>query len=120
MRVPSDTTLAEWIRDLEKSGRIYRFYKTDDWRDLRDAVMRDHHNECEMCASKGRYTRADTVHHEFEVRRHPHMALTRYIDEPDGTRREVLHPLCNQCHNDVHERTFKGNAPRPQLNAERW
>ena len=87
---------------------------------VRAEVMRDHHNECERCAERGKLTRAETVHHENEVRKRPDMALTRWVDEPDGTRREVLHPLCNQCHNEVHGRVLSGNPPKPQLNAEKW
>lgn len=120
MRVPDTMPLREWIIQLIREGKLYKFYKTVEWLTLRAQVMADHHSECERCAERGRLTRADTVHHEFEVRKHPHMALTRYVDEPDGTRREVLHPLCNQCHNDVHGRTLKGTKPRPQLNEERF
>lgn len=104
---------------LARSGRMYKFYKTDDWLHLRAQVMSDHHNECSMCEERGVYTRADTVHHEFEVKKFPHMALTRWVDEPDGMR-EVLHPLCNDCHNEVHGRKLKGNKRKPQVNEERW
>lgn len=119
MRVPDNTSLREWIMQLERDGKLYRFYKTEDWRRLRDQVMADHHSECERCAAQGRYTRADTVHHEFEVRKHPDMALTRYVGDGDG-RREVLHPLCNDCHNEVHGRKLSGAKPRQPLNEERW
>lgn len=120
MRVPTDISLREWIIELMRDGRMYRFYKTEDWLHLRAQVMADHHYECERCEERGRYSRADTVHHEYEVKRFPHMALTRWVDEPDGTRREVLHPLCNDCHNEVHDRRLKGNAPKPKINEERW
>ena len=135
MRVPTDTPLREWIVQLIRENRLYRFYKTIEWRALRALVLEDHHYECEMCAELGAWVRAggssvrsktmflaraDTVHHEFEVRKFPHMALTRYVDEPDGTRREVLHPLCNDCHNEVHGRKLKGSKPKPKLNEERW
>ena len=120
MHVPSDRRLEEWIRDLMRQGKMYVFYKSPEWQALRGQVMADHHNECERCAASGKLSRADTVHHEFEVKKHPGMALTRYVEEADGTRREVLHALCNQCHNDVHGRTVKGNPPKPQLNEEKW
>lgn len=119
IRVPTDVPLREWIISLIREGKLYKFYKTIEWLMLRNEVMTDHHWECERCAERGRYTRADTVHHEFEVKKFPHMALTRWIDEPDG-RREVLHPLCNDCHNEVHDRKLKGNAPKKQMNEERW
>ena len=119
MRVPRDRALGDWISELMRDGRLYRFYKTDDWLQLRAEVMADHHFECERCAERGRYTRADTVHHEYYVRKHPSMALTRYVGEGDA-RREVLHPLCNDCHNEIHGRKLKGSAPRAPLNEERW
>lgn len=120
MRVPSDVPLAAWIQTLVDENKLYKFYKTFEWLSLRSEVMADHHNECEMCEERGRYSRADTVHHEFVVKKHPEMALTRWIEEPDGTRREVLHPLCNRCHNDIHGRTWKGSKPKPPINEERW
>lgn len=121
VRVPLDRPLASWIRELEAEGRLYLFYKSPEWRALRDQVMADHHWECERCAARGEYARADTVHHEYEVKRRPWMALIRYVDEPDGTRREVLHPLCGDCHNEAHGRRMAGPARRrPQVNEERW
>ena len=138
MHVPTDRPLREWILELTRDGKLYKFYKTFEWLTLRSEVMADHHNECEMCDELGaweldgsgrterserrRYSRADTVHHEFEVKKHPEMALTRWIEEPDGTRREVLHPLCNRCHNVVHDRVMKPRKPkRPRYeNEERW
>ena len=120
MHVPRDRRLADWIGELIRSGKLYLFYKSPEWLALRNEVMTDHHFECERCEEQGKLTRADTVHHEYEVRKHPSMALTRYTEQPDGTRREVLHPLCNQCHNEVHGRTLKGNPPKQQMNEEKW
>ena len=81
MRVPSDVPLREWIVSLIDDGKLYRFYKTSDWLELRAAVLEDHHNECEMHKGRGdlpvneRYAKADTVHHEFEASRHGAHAL---------------------------------------------
>lgn len=120
MHVPTDRPLASWIRELIATGKLYQFYKTDEWKALRAEVMADHHNECERCEAQGRLRRADTVHHEHEVRREPELALTRWEVDAAGVKREVLHPLCNQCHNDVHGRTLKGNKPKPPITTERW
>ena len=126
MRVPADRSLADWVRCLIHDDKLYKFYQTSDWRDLRAAVMEDHHNECEFHKDREdlpidkRYARADTVHHEFEVKKRPDMALTRYADEPDGTRREVLHPLCNDCHNIVHGRKLMGNPNKRNPVTEEW
>lgn len=120
MHVPANRDLGDWVRELDREGKLYLFYKTPEWRALRAEVMSDHHNECERCAREGRLRRADTVHHELEVRRHPSLALTRYAAGPDGQRREILHPLCNGCHNDEHGRTLKGAEKKPPVTAERW
>lgn len=121
MHVPQNVSLSDWIRQLDSEGKLYRFYKTDEWRDLRAEVMADHGHECEAHAARGKYARADTVHHEFHVRSHPSMALTRWVIEPDGSRREVLHPLCNDCHNEAHGRKLSGGKrKRPPLTEERW
>ena len=134
MRVPSDVSLREWVMQLARDGRLYRFYKTEDWLSLRNAVMEDHHWECERCAELGAwvrdsgplrrsesrfYARASTVHHEYEVRDHPHMALMRWVDSHEG-KVEVLHPLCDLCHNEVHGRLLKGSPTKPPLTEERW
>lgn len=121
MHVPTNISLGEWIRQLIRDNKLYLFYKTPEWLALRDEIMADHHYECEDCAEKGKLTRADMVHHEYEVREYPDMALTRYVEDAEGERREVMHPLCNQCHNDRHGRTLKGNAAkRPPVTTERW
>lgn len=123
--VPTNRPLAAWIRELEGQGKLYAFYKTPEWRALKEQVLEDHGHECEACAAAGRYTRADTVHHEKEVRKFPGLALTRWVGDPDGARREVLHPLCNRCHNDVHDRcngarrAAKGSKPK-DVTEERW
>ena len=120
MRVPDNLSLREWILDLIVQGALYKFYKTSDWLDLRASVMHDHHHECERCESLGKYSKADTLHHEFEVKRYPHMALTRYVTDYDGSVREVLHPLCNDCHNIVHGRKINGSKKKKPVTDEWW
>lgn len=121
MHVPSNMSLAVWIRELEAADQLYKFYNSPEWKRLAAEVMRDHHNECEDCAAKGDYSPAVTVHHEHEVREHPELALTRYIVDESGNEREVLHPLCNICHNERHGR-FGGRKPSIGrfVNAEMW
>ena len=121
MHVPTDRPLASWIRELIETGKLYLFYKTPEWRGLRDQVMADHHWECADCAKRGRLRRADTVHHVHEVRKEPELALTRWLRDAAGVLVEVLVPLCNECHNDRHGRTLKGNTnTKPPVTTERW
>lgn len=135
MHVPTDRPLASWIRELISAGKLYLFYKSPEWLALRNEVMEDHHWECEKCARLGAWEkaggswrrservflrRAETVHHEHEVRKRPELALTRWEEDAAGNRRELLHPICNLCHNEEHERTLKGNKPKPPITTERW
>lgn len=134
MHNPPNVSLEEWIRELIATNKLYKFYKTQEWLTLRAEVMSDHHNECARCKDLGAWTRegghlhrsdryhlrrADTVHHTMEVRDYPSLALTRFVDRPGG-RVEVLLPLCNTCHNEIHGRLFVGQKPKEQLNEERW
>ena len=120
MRVPEGTSLASWIRELQRHGRVYRFYKTSDWKELRARVMEDNHNECLMCKRKqpAVYTRAVTVHHVNEVLARPELALSRTYRDAEGVKDNLV-PLCQACHNAEHERFYKAED-RPQLNEERW
>lgn len=119
MRVPADRSLASWIRELEAAGRLYRFYKTDEWLDLRAAIIAEQYRECEWCRERGKYSRAVTVHHVHEVRDRPELALSRtYVDEEGRLRRQLV-ALCARCHNKAHGR-FSGPKPRRLLNEERW
>lgn len=121
MHVPRSKPLASWIRELEASGELYKFYNSPEWKALAAVVMRDHHNECEDCADAGEYSPAQTVHHEYEVREHPELALTRYIEDGDGELREILHALCNRCHNKRHGRFGGSVSSRKKFtNTERW
>lgn len=125
MRVPIDIPLAEWIRSLIRDGEVYKFYKTDDWLELRDDVMRDAHNECQHCLRKGKYTRAEMVHHINEVRKRPDLALTReFIDPITKEKRTNLVALCNSCHELEHPDRFGNYRAQRGIekfsNEERW
>lgn len=124
MLCPTDRSLATWIRQLIDEGKLYRFYKTREFRELRAQVLRDYHNECKACAERGRYTRARVVHHVHEVRDRPDLALTRWVREPDGTTTENLIPLCQDCHEEAHGRAHRGRRAfdegRAEEIEERW
>lgn len=123
-RIPTDIQLSSWIHELIKTDTLYRFYKSDDWLELRDNVLRDAHYECQLCLKDGIYKRAEMVHHINEVRKRPDLALTReFIDPVTHEKRENLIALCNSCHEKVHDRcgNFKRQNGRGQFkNEERW
>ena len=120
MRVPTDISLSSYIRDLIERDRIEVFYQTQEWKDLRREVLEDHHYECQDCLLLGRYTRADCVHHVNEVRVRPDLALSKHYSDKDGQKKENLRPLCNTCHNIVHEKLIKHQQKGKFQNEERW
>lgn len=42
--------LARWIPALCEAGALWRFYKTPEWRRLRQQVLERWHGECAWCA----------------------------------------------------------------------
>jgi len=100
------------IKELVKliqSGNLMKFYKGREWMSLRREALQRDNNECQQCKSRGKYRRADCVHHIKEVKTHPALALT--LDN--------LLCLCNTCHNEIHERLDKVKAPK-FFSEERW
>lgn len=99
------------LNELIAQDNLVKFYKCKEWRRLRlEALIRDN-NECQLCKSKGKYKRAENVHHIKEVKTHPHLALT--LDN--------LQCLCIRCHNEVHDRLEQEKNKIPKfMNVERW
>ena len=124
-RVPQDIALDVWIRQLIREDKIYQFYKSDDWLELRDEVMRDHHNECLHCMRNGIYKRAEMVHHVNEVRKRPDLALTKEFRDAITNETVInLIPLCNSCHEMEHPDRFGNYRERRGIerftNEEKW
>ena len=121
MRIPTDKPLAKWIRELIRADRIIVFYKTDDWLELKEEVLQDHHYECQGCLKNGKYKRADVVHHVNHVRTHPHLALSKYYTDSKGEKQKNLLPLCNACHGLEHPEKFGNQQGKEKFtNVERW
>lgn len=120
MKVPDDRLLAVWIRQLIRSDRLELFYQTEQWRALRAEVLEDLHQECQHCLAHGRVTMADCVHHVNEVRHRPDLALSAWYVDKHGHRRRNLVPLCNTCHNRVHEKLQTWQKQDKFTNEERW
>lgn len=120
MRIPRDIPLATYIRRLIRDNKLEKFYFTEDWKELREDVLDFFNNECQECLKKGRYTEADCVHHVNEVRNRPDLALSRYFTDSEGKRQANLVPLCNQCHNIVHDKLGEWQRKDKFTNEERW
>lgn len=120
MRIPTDISLATWIRQLIADNRLILFYKTKDWIELKDEVMEENHFECQECLKHGKYTRADCVHHVNEVRKRPDLALSKYYTDSEGKKQKNLVPLCNKCHNIIHDKLGNWQRKDKFTNEERW
>lgn len=109
--------LKQWIEKLIQEKKLYRFYKSRDWIELREKVLVDAHYECIKCKEKGRISKATEVHHVQWVKKHPELALSRTYTYKGETLQNLL-PLCHDCHDEEHERSaFK---KKKQFNEERW
>jgi len=95
---------------LIKKNKLQKFYKSKEWKVLRQKAMKSDNYECQICKSKGNYKPAENVHHMKEVKTHPELAL-----ELDN-----LQCLCIRCHNEVHDRLDKVEKRPKFMNEERW
>lgn len=121
VRIPTDISLERYIRELVKKDEVWKFYKTDDWLELKEDVLEYYHYECQGCLKKGQYTRAECVHHVNHVRKKPSLALSRYYIDKKGQTQPNLLPLCNICHNLEHPEKFKNYYDKDKFtNEERW
>ena len=119
MRIPDDIPLATYIKRLIAADEIMKFYLTDDWKELRQKVLEECHNECQECLKSGKVTQAKIVHHVNELKHRPDLALSEFYVDHEGNVHPNLVPVCQDCHNILHERIC-GNEYKPQLNEERW
>lgn len=120
MRIPNDIPLATWIRQLIRADKIELFYFTDDWKELREDVLEEHHFECQECLKRGIYTRAVCVHHVNEVKKRPDLALSKFYVDDEGDTQKQLVPLCNICHNIIHDKLGNYQKKNRFTNEERW
>lgn len=110
---------------------LWRFYKSKEWIQLKNEVLKDNHYECAECKKHGVITRYDidadgnkkllsTVHHVCHVRDHPELALDRYYKDYETGQMEVnLIPVCKACHNKLHPEKVM-NRKEKFVNEERW
>lgn len=93
-----------------RNDQLLKFYKSKEWKELRQvALLRDRY-ECQMHKAKGKYHKAECVHHIKEVKPYPQLALTL----------SNLTSLCNVCHNEVHGRVGSKPQVSKYINEERW
>lgn len=83
-----------------------RFYKTQRWRDTRDAYMSYRNHLCENCLAKGIYTPAEIVHHKEHI-------TASNVTNPEITLSwDNLQALCRKCHAEQHDEVYGRNKLR--------
>ena len=113
--------LVQWINKLIEEDKLWKFYKSKQWIQLKTEVLEEHHNECYICRQQGKITRADTVHHVNYVREKPQLALSKYYIDNNGNKQLNLIPICKACHNKVHYKDKLGKLHEDKFtNEERW
>jgi 5-methylcytosine-specific restriction endonuclease McrA len=105
----SSATL-RWLEHLIRQDKLIPFYKCKEWRALRQEALERDNFECQECKRKGRYKRAQNVHHLKEVKARPDLALEL----------NNLECICIACHNAVHDKRLRNDHRKPFVNEERW
>ena len=77
------------------------FYKTDAWKNCRDAYAKSVGGLCERCLKKGRYEPGEIVHHRV------HLNAQNINDPTVSLNWNNLELLCRQCHGDEHAKRVK-------------
>lgn len=110
-----------WLRALIAAGDVHPFYVTAEWRSLSSDVLKLDRHECQVCKARGRYHRAELVHHVNQVKLRPDLALDIYFTDANGERKRNLISVCRGCHETVchPERMRKPSAPH-FTTEERW
>lgn len=98
----TEKELVDWIEELIDVDELWRFYKSKEFRKLKEEVLREQHHECQVCKEKGILTKADTVHHIQYVRNHPELALSKTYTYMGREHRNLI-AICRSCHNKVHK-----------------
>jgi len=119
MNINNPDEVGAWVSRLIQEDKLEEFYKSKYWVRLRKEVLKEYKSECQICKSKGFYTKANHVHHVQYVRRHPRLALSKmYIYQ--GKELVNLLPVCKECHETFcHPERLRHNKKEP-LTVERW
>lgn len=105
-----------------RENRVHDFYVSAAWRKKREEILKRDKYECQLCKAKGKYSRAEIVHHVRHLRDHPQLALCdTYTDERGDVHRQLL-SVCRTCHeNDCHPERMKTQELSPHFRTEeRW
>lgn len=116
-----DAKFLLWLQGLIAAGDTHPFYLTGKWKALSAEVMRLDKGECQLHKAKGRFKRADLVHHVNHVKKRPDLALDLYYMDEQGNRQRNLISVCRWCHENVcHPERMRRNCKKKFATQERW
>ena len=98
----TESELVRWIAELIEEDKLYRFYKSRAFVELRAKVLEEAHHECYYCRQKGKVTKATIAHHCYYVREYPQYALSQYVIDEEGMHQNLV-AVCHRCHEDIHK-----------------
>lgn len=113
----TDTQLSR-LKALLEAGNENLWYNTAPWTDIRAAVLKADHYECQRCKARGRYSKATIVHHVKHLKDRPDLALSLY--DPDTGERQLV-SVCKRCHEELHPEAQRQYRPKGNpVTVERW
>ena len=112
----------KWLQGLIAAGDVHPFYVCAQWLSVSHYVRYElDHDECQYCKERGRFHRAELVHHEKYVKKFPHLALDIYYIDSDGRKKRNLRSACKDCHENVcHPERLRQKRRQGFTNVERW
>lgn len=102
-------------KEIERIGN--QFYRRSAWRKVREEVLKLDQYECQVCKSRGKYSKAIIVHHVKHLEDYPELALSIY----DGKMRQLI-SVCRACHEALHPermQQYQYTAHKP-VTREQW
>lgn len=73
------------------------FYKSQAWKDTRNAYAKSKGNLCEVCLAKGIYRSGEIVHHKI------HLSPENIADPSISLNWDNLQLVCRDCHAQLHD-----------------
>ena len=106
---------------LVEGGREHDFYCSARWHRKRDEILRRDRYECQICKSRGKYKRAELVHHVQHLKDRPDLALADTYPGEDGQEHRQLISVCKDCHENVcHPDRMRKQRKEKFVTEERW
>lgn len=103
-----------------------KIYKTARWKQVREEVFKLDHYECQRCnhnifksSTPKKITKATLVHHIFFADKYPQYKYSIWVTENGVTKRNLV-ALCNDCHEELHDRRHTKTPKTNFITEERF